>query len=1068
MIDHEREKRAETTERLLSDAAVHATAPVEQLACYETQAFAEPSELPTAEFEPCEPGRVWHRDREADLDNREDLDVTSLSPAVLPEELSLGTNVWFRLSFSVPEEMAGHPVYLQFVVEPLDSYEYEPPRDAPRVECLCFRDGEPWQAFDSGHDNLLLTDDADGGETFELLIEVGTTVLAGGLSVETFRFETASLVSTRPEVRKLHRTVTVLNEYVETLDAGSPNYGRLLRAISEARSTVPFDGGDEAALRDGAREALESLEAVASDLTSDMTDFTLSTSGHAHVDMAWLWPWSETVRKGGRTFSNALTLMEEFPEFRFTQSQPHLYEFVADRYPSVFERVEERIEEGRWMPTGALWVESDINNVGGEALARQFLYGKRYFRERFDVDPNVVFLPDVFGYSAGLPGIAAAADCEYFLTQKMSWNEIDEFPHSTFWWEGIDGSRLLTHFPPVSTYNGLMTVEEVTDSVREHEQNDVLDSSAYLVGYGDGGGGTTREILERARVIDDVGALPDVEFEPVSSFFERVEQAGKDLPTWEGELYLEKHRGTLTSQARTKRNNRKGEFALREAELWSALAHASEAEYTYPLETLTEAWKLLLFNQFHDILPGSSVSEVYADAERDYAALFDRAGDVREAALSALVGRDDDPEYLCVTNSLSWPRSPLVSVDVDALPEGALDGGMATEDGDALAIQPTGDGRALFEVPDVPALGATSVTAGSDDPDVEGGVSVSESRLENESLRVEFDGDGFVDSLYDKDDDREVLDGPANRLVCYDDYPANWDAWDIDQDVTTDGEALPSPDSVEVLEDGPLRGTIRQVRTFGDSKLVQDIRLRRGSQRLDFETRVEWHEEHRLLKTHVPVDVDATSAAYEVQFGHDERPTHDNTSWDEARFEEAHQKWVDVSAYDYGVAVLNDCKYGVHVDETDVGLSLLRAPVSPDPEADRGTHEFTYSIRPHEGSVQESGVVEDAYALNAPVQTVPADSPVEFASVSVDDPGVVVESIKRAEDRSDRLVVRLYEARGRETSTRLRTDFDVEAAVELNLIEDAGDELAVDGDDVALSFSAHEIRTIGIDLEEPA
>jgi alpha-mannosidase len=1068
VLENTRAKRAAETEERLSKIRTAARAEITDIAALRTNEFLEPETARKREFEPCSVGFSWERNRKTVPDDRRDAEANVLTGTV-SDTLEVGQNVWFRLRFSIPETMAGHPVYLRFIARPRN---VDGDGRTPRVESLCFRDGVPWKSFDNGHDSLQLTDEAEGGEQFDLLVEAGTTTLWGNLDVEEFVLQTAELYAERPAVADLHRHVSICTDLYQEFDEDSPTRGRLLNALTEASHAFPFDADSEAEFRDGAADALERLRSVESSVTSDLTGQRLTAVGHAHIDLAWLWPWSETVRKCGRSFSNVLRLMEDYPDFTFMQSQPHLYEWVRNRYPEQFETIQDRISEGRWHPEGALWVESDINNVGSEALARQFLYGKRYFREEFGTDPEVTFIPDVFGYSAGLPGISQAADCPYFLTQKMSWSEIDEFPHSTFRWEGIDGSELLTHFPPVDTYNGKMDVDEVTRSVYNDDQNDVVDDRAYLVGYGDGGGGPTREMVERGEVMNEIDALPDVEWASLADLFDRLEANRDDYPVWTGELYLEKHRGTLTTQAQTKRNNRKGEHALAEAELWSSLALAREGD-EYPDEQLERAWKVLLFNQFHDILPGSSVTDVYADADRDYETVFETASSVRDDALDSLVGSRTSSDRLCLTNPLSWSWRPTVSLSAGDV-DGSGDELIAVpdhsgSDSERLPVQETtagpcdetdADDLLLLDGPTVPALGATTVSVEDAASDVSNPFEVSTERLSNEQVVVTFDEDGTV-SVYDRERDREVLDGPGNRLTQYHDQPHEFDAWDIEEDVYAVGEELPAPES-EVVESGPVRATVRQTRSFGDSKLVQDISLYRGSDRVEFRTFVDWHVDEKLLKVHFPVGVGATSATYETHFGYHERSTHDNTTWDRARYEEPGGQWVHVSEPGYGVALLNDSKYGVNVDGTDISLSLLRAPEYPDPEADQGTHRFTYTLAPD--TDEGAAVTRAADELNATTRALPVSDPVDLAPVRVEPEGVIIESVKRAEDEDDTLVVRLYEADGRHTEGTVTFDVPVSGAVETNLIEDEQTELAVTDGQIDLAFEPFEIQTIAVEL----
>ena len=1065
MMDVTLRKRAEKTEDLLEDLSVAETMRVPDIGRFETTEFLTPEAVRDRTFQPCEVGYTWSRQRPTEPDDRLAADATPADVSALDEDLSIGTNVWLRLRFTVPPAMAGQPVWLRFAAIPLDTPSGGPSSISRRVEATCYRDGVPWQAFDGGRSDLLLTDNADGDEEFNLLVELGTTSLWGGLNVTEFQLSSVRVYSTRERVQDLYRNVRVLNDLRKDID-DSPNHGKILQGLYRASTTFPFQADDDAALRSGAEEALAELDKTKESLSSELSEYTLSTIGHAHIDVAWRWPWSETVRKCARSFSNTLTLMDEYDDFTFMQSQPVLYEFTRQRYPNLFKEITERVEEGRWEPEGALWLESDINIPSGEALARQYLVGKRYFREEFDVDPKVTFLPDVFGYSPGLPGIAQDAGCPYFFTQKISWNETNEFPHNTFTWEGIDGSEVLAHFPPADTYNGKVSVGEVRNAVTNFAESDTLDESAYLVGWGDGGGGVTREMLEDRKTINEIGSLPDVEFDSLENFFERLEPLAEGLETWRGELYFERHRGTLTSQGRTKHNNRRGEFKLREAEIWAALAMVQDLSTGYPKERLDDAWRILLFNQFHDILPGSSITDVYRDADREYELLFEEANDLIADAQSALLGDTDSSDLVCVTNSLSWSHSPVVNVSADMVPEIADANGMVAEDSEPTPVQPSGSDsdQYLFRASNLPSMGAKTFVATDDAPATTNPFDVTETRLENDVVCVEFTDDGRLASVYDKENDRELLDGSGNRLVSYRDQPAQFDAWDIEEDVYAVGDALPAPTETEVIETGPVRAKVRQTRRFGDSTLAQDVVLYRDSKRIDFRTFVDWQEEERLLKAHFPVAVHTDSATYETHFGHFERSTHSNTSWDAARFEEPHQKWVDVAEYGAGAAVLNDSRYGVHVDGSDVSLSLLRAPTYPDPEADRGKHTFTYSFLPHAGDFREAGVVEAAYDLNAPTATVPVDRDVSFSAMRVDDPGVVVEAVKRAEDDVDALVVRLYEAWGRQTDATLDISLPIADAATTNIIEDEREVLSVEEGSIPLSFDAFEIKSVVLSL----
>jgi len=1059
------ERRADRTEQLLEEMQVseyRKLTELGKLGYFKTGGFLQPEDLEWKDFAPCEVGFSWERNRKkggADRLKALEKGADLSSGKELPPELSIGDSVWFKLDFSVPQGMSGKPVYLKFSAKPVESPKRGVREGLPDMEALCFKDGQAWQAFDQGRDELLLLEEAQGGEHFQLLIEVGTTMLWGGLDVEEFSLQACGVFTLREKLRELYLNFKLFNDLRKDLGEDSPSYDKILRGLNQARKVFPFQAEDEGELARGAREALEELEPL-KEIRSDLSDYKLTTAGHAHIDTAWLWPWSETVRKCGRTFSTALKLLDEYPSFRFLQSQPHLYEFARERYPELFSRMEEAIEEGRWEPIGALWVESDVNVTSGEALARQYLMGKRYFREQFGVDPKITFIPDVFGYSPALPGISQAADCPYFFTQKMCWSEINDFPHHAFVWQGINGSELLAHFLPTDTYNGMVEVEEVRRAVNSFEQKAELEDVPYLIGWGDGGGGVTREMLDKAEVMDEMDALPELEFGSLRDFFRRLEEEKVDLPRWVGELYLERHRGTLTTQARTKRNNRKAEFRLRETELWSTMASLREG-LEYPREKLEKAWKITLFNQFHDVLPGSSIREVYQDAERDYGQVFEILGEELERALS-VIGEEEGSGGVQLRNSLSWNRDDLVELNDPG--EGV--NSLRDEDGTLYPLQKSGlaEDEALVEVKNLPPLGVKSFEFNSASTEPRSFLSVDEKGMENSKLKLEFDEEGYLRSLYDKEAGREIIleETRANDLRLYRDIPLREgsEAWDIDEDYCEVWESLPAAE-LEVLEEGPLRATLRQRRSFGDSQLIQDVILYRDRKRIDFETSVDWHEDNKLLKAHFPLNLRTDEATFETQFGHFKRPTHDNTSWDAARFEVSQQKWLDLSEYDYGVGLLNDCKYGVSVDGTDVGLSLLRATPSPDPEADRGEHRFVYSLLPHEGTLQEGNVVQEAYQLNVPVEAEPTDGGFFSDSLmKIDTPGVIVEAVKPTEEDEERILFRVYEAYGRKVSAILRPGFSFSEALSVNLVEDVQSELQGNGEELELEFDPFEIKSI--------
>ncbi|MCZ2261787.1 alpha-mannosidase, partial [Isoptericola sp. QY 916] len=749
--------------------------------------------------------------------------------------------------------------------------------------------------------------------------------------------------------------------------------------------------------------------------------------GHAHIDSAWLWPTRETVRKCARTFSNVLALMDEDPDVKFACSSAQQYSWVQEHYPELFERIRERVREGRFVPVGGMWVESDTNMPGGEALARQLVAGKRYFIEELGVEPKEVWLPDSFGYTAALPQLARLAGSDNFLTQKISWNDTNTMPHHTFWWEGIDGSRVFTHFPPVDTYNSELTAEELARAERQYAEKGRANTSLVPFGFGDGGGGPTREMVAAARRTRDLEGSPKVELSDSQSFFDAARAEYANPATWTGEMYLEYHRGTYTSQARTKRGNRRSEHLLREAELWAATA-AVRVGADYPAERLQRLWRTVLLQQFHDILPGSSIAWVHREAERNYAEVARELEEIVDDALRALVGEGDRP--------VAVNAGPFARDGVAALGGTALDA----------------------------ARGAGTVT-----PVAEGDGWV----LENDLVRVVVDGNGHVVSAVDRSSGREaVLPGArANLLQLHRDVPNEWEAWDIDEHYRRSTTDLVDAAKIEVT-DGASGPVVRVLREVGSSRVEQDLALPVAGRGLRITTRVDWHERQKLLKLAFPLDVRAERATSEIQFGHVHRPTHVNTSWDHARFETVAHRWVHVGEPGFGVAVANDSTYGHDItrtrtaDATDaqgargttVRLSLLRAPKFPDPDADQGEHELTCEL------VVGAGIddaVRHGYALNLPERVVAGDHGVE-PLLSVDDDAVVVEAVKLAEDGSGDVVVRLYESRGGRARARVTPAFEHTCVVVTDLLERPLDVAHRDGDDVLLELTPFQVVTLRV------
>jgi alpha-mannosidase len=765
---------------------------------------------------------------------------------------------------------------------------------------------------------------------------------------------------------------------------------------------------------------------------------SLWLTGHAHIDLAWLWPLEETRRKARRTFETVLGLMDRYPDFHFNQSSAQLYAYVEEDDPALFERIRARVAEGRWDVVGGMWVEPDGNLLAGESWARQLLYGQRYFERAFGVRARVCWLPDTFGYTGNLPQLLAQAGVPYFFTTKLTWNETDAFPHDLYEWEGLDGTRVLAHSfrNPHGGYNGHVEPRDLGETWRNFRGKSRHEQSLFSFGHGDGGGGPTDGMLEAFERLRDLPGLPRLETGRVASFYDRVERGA--LPVWVGEKYLQFHRGTYTTQARTKALHRRLEHELVAAEAAATLA--SVAGHEYPRETLSDAWTVLLRNQFHDILPGSSIHSVYQTAEREMGDALQRATAARDAALQSM---SHPREPALVVWNLTLDERPLRFAA--PLPAWSERTGLALADGTPVPHDRT-DTDLVVSLEDVrvPPMGYVTLHAGT----ARGGaahapaVRASGSELENEHLLVRVAGDGTLASVFDKAARREVLAAPGNALWIYRDIPRTYEAWEIDHDYGRDGVEIRATEPPELVEAGPVRASLRVIRRHEASTVTQEYRLAAGSRRLDIVTHVDWRGRRQMLRALFPLAIRHHEATYETAFGTVARPTHRNTSWDEARFEVPAHRWADIGEAGYGVSLLNDAKYGYSAHGGTLGLTLLRAPIFPDPYADEGEHTFTYALYPHAGDWR-TGTVAEAHDVNSPLVVVPASgdgepdaawAPVR-SFIACDAPALRLASLKRAEDGDD-VILRLYDAHGARDTAQVTLDLPVDDAVATDLLEE--------------------------------
>ncbi|RPK37658.1 glycosyl hydrolase-related protein [Streptomyces sp. NBC_01260] len=936
---------------------------------------------------------------------------------------------WFRISGRVPQEWAG------LRVEAVIDLGFNVTGAGFSTEGLVYRaDGSVVKALNPRNAYIPVADPAVGGEEFTYYVEAAANpnlnddhvpsrtgdrpswiTGAGSSSAPLYQLLRLDLAVFDAQVWELAQDLDVLGGLMHELPEADPRRWQLLNTIEQALDGIDLQ--DIAGSATTAREVLRPAFAAPAAASAHR----MSAVGHAHIDTAWLWPLRETVRKVARTLSNVTHLMDEHPGFLFAMSQAQQLAWLKEHRPEVYTRVQEKADKGQFLPVGSLWVEPDTNITGGESLARQLIHGKRFYLDEFGVETEEMWLPDTFGYNAAMPQLMKLAGIRWFLTQKISWNTTNKFPHHTFWWEGIDGTRIFSHFPPVDTYNAEITGAELAHAVGNFQDKEAANSSLLPFGYGDGGGGPTREMLARAERLADLEGSARVVIESPADFFERAHAEYPDAPVWQGELYLEFHRGTLTSQLRTKQGNRRSEHLLREAELWSATA-TSRTGLAYPYQALDRLWKTVLLHQFHDILPGSSIAWVHREAEQTYAAVTAELRAITDAAQRALAGEGDLP---VVFNAAPFARDgvPALGATLRTRPQGR-----------PVAPVPRGDGFAL----------------------------------DNGLVRVRVDAQGLVTSAYDIADGREALapGAVANLLQLHQDFPNEYDAWDIDAFYRNTVHNLLDAESVEAQEDG-----VRIVRTFGDSRIEQLVSLSEGSRRLDVDTEIDWHEKEKLLKAAFPLDVRADHSSAEIPFGHVRRPTHTNTSWDAAKFEICAHRFLHLGERGWGAAVVNDSTYGHEVTRdvradggttTTVRLSLLRAPRFPDPDADQGHHHLRYGFVI---GADIADAVREGYVFNQPERSLLGSAEVE-PLVTVDNETVVIEVVKLADDRSGDIVVRLYEACGGRARTVLTAGFPLASAVETDLLEreldpcQNTDAVQTDGRGVHLALRPFQILTL--------
>ncbi len=976
--------------------------------------------------------------------------------------------VWFRQSVTVPVEFAGQDVW--YTVDPWNRWE-DWPWGQPQIQM--FVNGQCVCGLDNNHRRHLLIKNARGGEVLDIALKAYSdrTYFQGKMTMA------ARLQVIRPRVHELAQSIRIPLESAAYMDSDSDARLLIVDRLNTAMNMLDlYAEPDSEAFIASMAEVEKYLETELYGALRNGSEPVLWSIGHSHIDTAWLWTYHVTRNKAARTFATNLQLLKNNPDYLFMASQPQLYDFVKQDDPALYEQIREAVKDGRWEPEGGMWIEADTNMTGGESLVRQFLVGKRFFKEEFGVDNEILWLPDVFGYSANLPQICRRSGIKYFYTTKIGWNEYNKFPYDTFTWRGLDGSTVLTHFGCairyaeqetdwMTTYNPDMKPDFVLGTWQRYQQKDINRDLLYDFGYGDGGGGPTQDMIDCARRYQKgIPGCPDVKFAKVGDYFRHLEADVQDhprLPEWEGEMYLEFHRGTYTSQARTKKNNRKSEQLYHDIEVLASAALLACGS-AYPTKQLEENWKRILTNQFHDVLPGSSIHEVYEDVDKIYTQVLTEGRQLRNAAVDALAANIRvSGDSIIVFNTLSQRRSPAV------IAEGKLPG-ITDEQGKPIPSQHTHDGKTVFIAPDVPAGGWKTFKIQKTDISAPA-LHISPAGIETDKLQVAFDEKMHITSLFSKEAKRETLPQGAvgNRLIAYEDVCLKDDAWNVQAYYQEKSFPIDDVQSVEVLEAGPVRAVLRVLRKFRNSIIRTDILAYAGSEELRFDYEIDWHEQNLFVKAEYPVDVNAKQASYDIQFGHIQRPVHKNTLWDFARFEHCGHKWADLSDGGFGLAILNDCKYGFDASRNCLRISLLKCSTYPDKQQDQGLHTFSYAIYPHAGTQEQANVNAHAYGFNfAPIvkqvsQMQEGSLPAEVSLFRVDAKNIIIETVKKAEDSED-IILRLYESGNARTVCDLTSYFPMAEVIETNLMEENEEAIPCSANSAQLCFRPFEIKTLRI------
>lgn len=939
---------------------------------------------------------------------------------------------WFKREFKLEKDDDPNNFWIHISTQ-IDEWD-----DGKNPQFLIFLDGEPIQGCDMNHREVNLSGLVRKNKTHRLDLQSYTGTLHDEFTfdVKTFKRDERINALYYDIQTPLYAFSRLKEEEQARID--------LTKALNDTVNLIDLRDPYSKEFYESVDKALAFIKEEVYVKLAGHNDVIASCIGHTHIDIAWWWTVAQTKQKVCRSFATVLKLMDEYPDYKFMSSQAVLYFFLKKRYPSLYEKIKKRVKEGRWEPEGGMWVEPDCNLTSGESMVRQFLYGKKFFKDEFGVDNKILWLPDVFGYSAAMPQILKKCGVDYFQTTKIAWNQYNKFPYDTMMWRGIDGTEVFTHMctttgigqDPYSnyftTYNGMLHPDALIGGWQRYQQKDLNNDILVSYGYGDGGGGPTRDMLEiDKRMSKGVTGMPRTRQVFARDYFDQLYARVKDnkeLPVWEGELYFEYHRGTYTSIAKNKRNNRKSELMMQDLELFAAICN--DLGMDYPYEKILDMWRVIMTNQFHDILPGSAIKEVYEVTDKEYADLFRDGHKMIQAYLKKLTGRGS---AVTIYNTLGFERSDVVELpDTDAT---ALIGpGKKT-----YVVQETADGGKIAYVENIPSKGSYGFGKLTDKVKVENPLKITKSGIETPFYEIKIDKEGLFTSIYDKEAEREVLkEGQKGNLIkLFEDKPIYFDDWNIDRFYTEKSWDITDVQRMEWIEKGPVRATLLIERKFPKSRLIQKIHFYSDIRRIDFETYVDYHLHQHLLKVFFPTDIHSDEAVFQIQFGNAKRKIHKNTSWDVARFESCGQKWMDFSEGHYGVALLNDCKYGYSAENGVISLTLIKAGIEPNPDCDNEEHFFTYSLYPHMEGFGDGLVEQEAAKLNQGAIAVNGGKLGKtFCFAFVNKRNINVESIKRAEDGNG-YIIRAYEFENARTKFEFTLpEIAIKSVSECNCLEE--------------------------------